>query len=172
MQVQRRPDEREEELEVPARILRGACLEVGDERLDRRVAAGHAEGRGLDDRQGRERRPRRREQRDDGAVGVRREVVSRLEQPGELLRLHVEVDRVEGRVRRVARPDGDDELEAVGERLLRVPGEPSGRDRAVDEDEPGTRAETLDMHRTMMNENPLAERVFAVTSFGMLASSG
>ena len=33
-------------------------------------------------------------------------------------------------------------------------------------------SETLDMHRTIISGNPLAERVFAVTSFGMLAPSG
>ena len=170
MRVQRRPDRREEELEIPARILRGACLEVGEERLDRRVAAGHAEA-GLDDR--------------GDANGARAAASSETTAPYECAARWspgssspasssacTSKSIASSRVRRVARPDGDDELEAVGERLLRVPGEPSGRDRAVDEDEPGTRAETLDMHRTMMNENPACRAGFRCLSFGMLASSG
>jgi hypothetical protein len=124
---------------------------VGEELLDRWVPTRDVEGGRLDDRQRGERRPSRREERDDGAVGVRNEVVAGLEQRRDLLRLSLEVDRPERWVRRVSGPGGDDELEALGERLLRVPREPPRRDRPVDQHEPGTRAETLDMHRTIIS---------------------
>ena len=47
----------------------------------------------------------------------------------------LEVDVVDGRVGRKARPLEDVELEPVGERALPAPGRPPAHDAAVDEDD-------------------------------------
>ena len=124
---ERRPDEREEgDGGIPA------CPSAPSPRsaskwarrlLDRRVPRARPKAGGsttVSEARGGGRRPpraARRRRRRSGPRGG-----PRLEERRELGCLLLEVDPRQSRVRRVAGPDGDDELEAVGERLLRVPG--------------------------------------------------
>ena len=64
------------------------------------------------------------------------QVIARLEQPGQLGRLLLEVDVVERRTRRIARAVPDDELAALREGPLRAPRPPAVGDAPVHEDEP------------------------------------
>ena len=63
------------------------------------------------------------------------EMVSRCQEVGDERGVVLEVDAIDGRVRREARPFDDDELEPVGQRALRRPRPASPDDAPVDEDE-------------------------------------
>ena len=89
------------------------------------------------------------EQRDHAAVRVADEVVARLEQAGDELRVLGEVDAVDRRIRREARTFHHDQLEALGERGLCAPRSPSTDDTAVDEDETLHRRRILVGSRTL-----------------------
>jgi hypothetical protein len=105
--------------------------------LDDGDSGGDPRGRRLDDRERSDRlRPARRcEQRDDASVGVPDEVVSGLEQSRDELRVRLEVDALDGRIRGKARPLEDHELELAGERSLGHPRRATADDAAVHEHE-------------------------------------
>ena len=78
---------------------------------------------------------RREEQRDHAAVGVPDDVRPRLEELLEPHRFVLEIDAVDLRPGREAAPVREDELEAVGERFLRRPGQLRVDDGTVHEQE-------------------------------------
>ena len=83
------------------------------------------------------------EQGDHGAVGVTDEVVAGLEQSGDELRIHLEVDPLDGRIRREPGPADNDELEPLFEGELRAPGRLASDDTAMHEYEA--------LHRTILD---------------------
>ena len=64
------------------------------------------------------------------------EVVTRPQSLGDPRGVLFEVDAIDQRSRREARPVQHDQFELVGERLLRCPGAVAVPDAAVDEDDP------------------------------------
>ena len=82
-------------------------------------------------------RRRRGKQRDDAAVGVPDEMVARPDDVLEPDGIVVEVDALDGRVRRESRPVRQHELEPRRELALPAPGQGGIGDAAVEEDEPG-----------------------------------
>ena len=122
-------------------------LARGDLRVDRRVAGRHAHAARLGDRQRahRVRAQRRRIQRDDRAVGVPDEVRAVAQQLGDQRRLGLEVAARQRRAGGEARPVGQHQRPAVGQRQLMAPRALRADDAAVHEHHARSLAVTRDV---------------------------
>jgi hypothetical protein len=86
---------------------------------------------------------------------VTHEVITGLEQLGELDRLVVEIDAFERWVGRIPAPRGHDQREPIGQRTLRPLGLEACADTPVDKDQTGPGAEHVDVHHDKLQASAL-----------------